>query len=153
MSQLLTVEATAEILALHTRTVRRYIKENKLKAQKVGGQWRISSDDLKVFMGIDSFQEIANKPVIDPDIKFYNNDAKIKILISSVVDIFVSSKEEAHRLSSTIMAAMNGRDTTETARCDYLFYEEEGKARFMLWGSPSFMSAMMAIFETITDKE
>ena len=41
---LLSVEAVAEILEVHTRTVRRYIKEKKLKAGKVGGRWKISME-------------------------------------------------------------------------------------------------------------
>lgn len=148
MSQYLTVEAVAEIMTVHTRTIRRYIKEKKLKAGKAGGQWRINSDDLKKFMGINSFEEVANRIVPDPDKRSYDIKGKEKVLVSAVVDVNVASKEEALRLSSTIMAAMNGRKDRDPARCDYLFYEEEGKARFMLWGQPLFVSTMLRMFDS-----
>ena len=146
---LLTVEATAEILEVHTRTVRRYIKEKKLKAQKVGGRWKISLEQLREFMNYDSIDQVINHKVTDPDIRVYDNQNKPKITVSAVVDIFVKSKDEAFRLSSTIMAAMNNRTREEKARCDYLFNEDAGLARFMFWGSPTFMSTIMKMIEVI----
>lgn len=152
MSQLLTVEAVAEILTVHTRTVRRYIKEGRLKAQKTGGQWRVLSDNLKDFMGIDSFDVIEQKPFPNPENRSYAISGKEKILVSAVVDVNVTSKDEAHRLSSTILAAVNGRpDKNQPARCDFLFFEEEGKARFMIWGQPSFVSILLSMFEAISN--
>ena len=140
-------------MTVHTRTVRRYIKEKKLKAVKAGGLWRISSDDLKEFMGISSFDEIVHRIVPDPDKRSYDIKGKEKVLVSAVVDVNVASKEEAFRLSSTILAAVNSRDDRSSpARCDYLFFEEEGKARFMLWGQPSFVSIMLSMFDAIVDK-
>ena len=94
----------------------------------MGGQWRIAPDDLKKFMGIESFESIANRPINNPEDKTYHTEGKTKILISAVVDINVTDREEALRISSTIMAAMNSRDSSEKTRCDYLFFEEEGKA-------------------------
>lgn len=153
MKHLLTVEAAAKLLSVHTRTIRRHIKEKRLAAHKVGGRWRIDSEDLRIFMGIDSFGEIANREVPNPEERIYPVAGRRKVSISAVVDVAVASKEEALRLSSTIMAAMNGRDRTVPARCDYLFNEDEGTARFMLWGDASFTSMMISMFATITGSE
>ena len=153
MKHLLTVEAAAELLSVHTRTVRRYIKENRLAARKVGGQWRIDAEDLRNFMGIESYEEIANREVANPENRSYTHEDRRKVTVSAVVDVAVASKEEALRLSSTIMAAMNGRDRTVPARCDYLFNEEEGTARFMLWGNAQFVSTMISMFGAITENE
>lgn len=153
MAHLLTIEAVAEILSVHTRTVRRYIKENKLPAQKVGGQWRVLADDLKTFLGADSFADIANRPKPDPETRTYDSTKKERIVVSAVVDIHVGSKDEALRLSSTILAAMNSPHEDEQARCDQIFFEEEGRLRFMLWGSPTFMKVMMGMFQVLTDND
>lgn len=51
------------------------------------------------------------------------------------------------------MAVMNSRNDPELACCDYLFYEEEGKARFMLWGQPYFVSIMLSVFGVIVGKD
>jgi excisionase family DNA binding protein len=51
-NDLLTVEAAAERLKLHTRTVLRFIREGRLKAAKVGKQYRIRGADLDALAGI-----------------------------------------------------------------------------------------------------
>ncbi len=49
MDEFYTVNQTAIILKVHSLTVRRYIKEGKLKAYRVGGNIRISINDLRNF--------------------------------------------------------------------------------------------------------
>jgi len=47
MSNLLSVRQVAFILKVHPLTIRRYIKEKKLKAIKVGGNVRIDENELE----------------------------------------------------------------------------------------------------------
>ena len=49
MNNLLSVRQAAFILKVHPLTVRRYIKEKKLKAVKIGGNVRITETDLEEF--------------------------------------------------------------------------------------------------------
>lgn len=49
MDEFYTVNQAAIILKIHPLTVRRYIKEGKLKAYRVGGNVRISVNDLRAF--------------------------------------------------------------------------------------------------------
>lgn len=49
MDEYYTVNQTAIALKVHPLTVRRYIKEGKLKAFRVGGNVRISLNDLRSF--------------------------------------------------------------------------------------------------------
>jgi excisionase family DNA binding protein len=51
LAELLTVDQLAQILELHPRTIRRYIREIQLKASKVGGKWRIRREDAELFIG------------------------------------------------------------------------------------------------------
>ncbi len=149
MNQFLTVEAAAELLQVHTRTVRRYIKEGRLKAAKSGGQWRIILQDLMDFMGIHDPAELANRTVSNPEETTYDHIENTKIRVSAVVEVDVSSREEALRLSSTVTAAMISRERDSEARCDYQFMEETGMARFLIWGSPRFVSAMVYAFDAL----
>lgn len=50
MEEFYTINQTAIILKIHPLTVRRYIKEGKLKAYRVGGNIRIRVGDLKAFI-------------------------------------------------------------------------------------------------------
>ncbi|MBU1031569.1 helix-turn-helix domain-containing protein [Patescibacteria group bacterium] len=49
MEEFYTVNQTAIALKVHPLTVRRYIKEGKLKAVRVGGNVRIALNDLRSF--------------------------------------------------------------------------------------------------------
>lgn len=50
MRGLLTIKEVAEKLRLTPYTVRRFIKEGKLPATKVGGQWRVREADLEAYL-------------------------------------------------------------------------------------------------------
>ena len=45
-----TARETADILHISERTVRSYIKGGKLQAQKIGGDWAISEENIKAFI-------------------------------------------------------------------------------------------------------
>lgn len=49
MEEFYTVNQAAIALKIHPLTVRRYIKEGKLKAVRVGGNVRIALNDLRAF--------------------------------------------------------------------------------------------------------
>ena len=45
-----TAKETAELLHVTERTIRNYIKRGTLKAQKVGGDWAITEENIKAFL-------------------------------------------------------------------------------------------------------
>lgn len=49
MEEFYTVSQASVALKIHQITIRRYIKEGRLKAYRVGGSIRISESDLKAF--------------------------------------------------------------------------------------------------------
>ncbi len=52
MSQeLYSVEQVAERLGLHVKTVRSYVREGRLKAVRIGKQYRIAREDLEAMTG------------------------------------------------------------------------------------------------------
>lgn len=48
--KLYTMKEVAEILKLNRRTIYRYLKDGKLKATKVGREWRITEPQLLAFI-------------------------------------------------------------------------------------------------------
>lgn len=56
-----TVIEVAEILKLDIETIRRYIYAKKIKAYKVGKEWRIEEKDLIEFIRRDSNIEEGDK--------------------------------------------------------------------------------------------
>ncbi|MFE1591255.1 helix-turn-helix domain-containing protein [Nocardia sp. NPDC058705] len=49
---LYSVEQVAELLGLHVRTVRSYVRDGKLPAARIGKQYRITHEDLEAFTGL-----------------------------------------------------------------------------------------------------
>ena len=50
MDKLLTLYEVANILNVHYRTVLNWIKEDRLKANKLGRVWRVSEEELEKFI-------------------------------------------------------------------------------------------------------
>jgi excisionase family DNA binding protein len=50
VDQYYTVEEVAELLKVDPRTIRARISEGKLKASKIGRNFRIAESDLKIFL-------------------------------------------------------------------------------------------------------
>ena len=160
-NNLFTVEQVAARLDLHPKTIRRFIRAGTLKARKAGKQWRISAADLEDFMG-------RNKPETGElraralwqagdSAGFAPRDEgpiQPKVRVSAVVDIMVADKEEAIRLTNTLFAVMNCKDPSYgSSRCDHVFYPEEMKARYILWGTPRFMTDILNCLAVITENK
>ncbi len=50
LPNLLTIEQTAKVLQVSSKTVRRWIDAGDLIAHRLGRQWRISETDLQTFI-------------------------------------------------------------------------------------------------------
>ena len=61
-----TVEQFAERLRLHPKTVRRFIREGRLRAVKVGRSYRILRSDMEAF-GIPRSNAAPVRVTVDPD--------------------------------------------------------------------------------------
>lgn len=88
--ELLTVDAAAKLLQLHPKTVLRFIRQGRLRASKVGKQYRVLRSDLNAFAG-------AGGP---PDA----SEAKA----TSIVDIEDVDAALLQRLSAVLLGASQG---------------------------------------------
>jgi excisionase family DNA binding protein len=148
-SNLYTVDEIAGLFHLHTRTVRRFIKEGRLKASKIGGQWRIREQDLREIIG----EEPQIQKSSDEIEGLVQGKALLseKIQVSTVIDILVVDRDEADRLSNCFIAVLNCKDPDYgNAKYNYIYYEAEKKGRFILWGKPKFIEKMLGLISEIS---
>lgn len=135
-----TIDQVAEILDIHHKTVRKFIKEGKLKANKVGKQWRISQIDLEVFTE-NKNSTIDNEALtVDEEVEFYKADDKLEmnneIKVSSVVDLKNISKDTYFRISNTLLAIMNCKDERLQGQIINIKYNENtNRLRIILWAN------------------
>jgi len=94
MSNFLTLEQVAEQLQLHVRTVRRYVREGRLKAQRVGKQYLVTPEDLQAFSGMQApsvSRRVENNAVVDitlqnetgirADTLYYESEGRLKVIL------------------------------------------------------------------------
>src|SRR5580693_7895470 len=99
MSQeLYSVEQVAERLGLHVRTVRNYVRAGRLKAVRIGKQYRIAREHLEALTG-----HSAAAPAIEGE------TPRRHVEVSSIVEIEAISAEAASRVTNGLMAAAKGR--------------------------------------------
>lgn len=95
---LFTVEAAAEQLRLHPKTILRFIREGRLRATKVGRQYRILRSDLNTLVGDNApvrRREARTTAIIDvPDV-----DAEFARRMSTLL---TGARHENPALASTM---------------------------------------------------
>ncbi|MGL5347966.1 MAG: helix-turn-helix domain-containing protein [Peptostreptococcaceae bacterium] len=152
-----TIDQIAEILGMHHKTIRRFITEGKLRANKIGKQWRISGHDLSIFMENNNINVRNKNEIVDEKIEFSTNDTNIKesksnMKISTVVDINEIDMEEHRRISNTLLAVMNGKDSKlSNSTINIQYYQKDKNLKVMLWGDIEFTKEMLDFISTLTD--
>ncbi|MBK1810558.1 helix-turn-helix domain-containing protein [Clostridium sp. YIM B02505] len=155
--KLYTIDQVAEILGMHHKTIRKFITEGKLRANKVGKQWRISGHDLSLFMENSDIQ-IDTKKDEESLIEFSTSksnpsDSRNKINVSTVVDINDLNIDEYNRISNSLLAIMNSKDPNlglSTIKMQYS--EKENRLRVLLWGDIKFTEEILNFIELLTER-
>ena len=152
-----TIDQIAEILGMHHKTIRKFITEGKLRANKVGKQWRISGHDLSLFMEDNNVNIKSNNKLESEKIEFSNgdidsNNRTSKINVSTVIDINEVDIDEHRRISNTILALMNSKDSKmSNSTINIKYYKSDKNLKVMLWGDIEFTNAMLDFISTIID--
>lgn len=150
-----TIDQIAEILGMHHKTIRKFITEGRLIANKVGKQWRITGHDLSLFME-DSNVNVRNKSD-NENIEFSNSSIEgkniaSKISISTVVDINNVDLDEYRKLSNMLLAVMNSKDIKmSNSTINIKHYPKEKNLKVLLWGDIEFIKEMLDFIATLTD--
>ena len=153
-----TIDQVAEILDIHHKTVRKFIKEGKLKANKVGKQWRISQEDLDIFTG--DKETTRDNKVFDTneEIEFSSREVKkeksSEIKVSSVIDLEEINKDEYSRISNMLLAIMNCKDEKNYGyTLDMKYSRSDNRLRVMLWAGLELTKEILDVISILTEKK
>ena len=135
---LLTVEDVAWTLGVHVRTVRRYLREGRLRGTRIGKQYRIAAEDLEALVG-----RPLGRPATDAVSRHRSSEA------SAVVQIDAISSEEAARITDGVGAAFKGRDKHSgiPMRVDTLYDEQRGRLKIIVTGSLATTTGLLRLIE------
>ena len=143
-TKLYSIKDMVPILKLHPKTILRFIREGKLMARKVGRTWMVQEDDLNAYLHSGAVEAQVKAAPTD-----YHALAQ-RINISAVIEVTEHNSEEATRISNSLLALLNGRDDAfGKARFDFLYYPELRKAKYLLYGSPKFISSVLEEFDLL----
>ncbi|WBW96480.1 helix-turn-helix domain-containing protein [Oceanirhabdus sp. W0125-5] len=146
MKELFTVEEVAQVLDVHTRTVRRYIKEDKLCASKVGGRWKVEKDELKRFMNNEEIIEHFQKKQDDILLGLMEGKSEEKVTLHTIVDFKVESEEEIEKLCGRVCNTIN-KVENGNIRFQYNYNKETGIGRFIFKGDSKNICKVVSVFE------
>ncbi|WP_405007635.1 helix-turn-helix domain-containing protein [Kitasatospora purpeofusca] len=149
------VEQVAELLGLHVRTVRGYVRDGRLRATRIGKQYRIARRD---------FESFAGGPGSDgPDSPGGPDGATgseapppavpgpLHAEASAVVQIDAIGLREAARLSNTLLAAVSGpRGGGVPLRIETLHNEERSTLKVIVLGAPADAAELLLLIHTLT---
>src|SRR6186997_895804 len=93
----LSIDQVAERLGLHVRTVRRYVRHGRLRAVRIGKQYRVAREALDALTGHTPVAVSAAAP------------AARHIEVSSIVHVDGVDKDTADRVTTGLLAAVKGR--------------------------------------------
>lgn len=139
----LSVEQVASRLGMHVRTVRRYLREGRLKGVRIGKQYRIADTDLAVLTG-----QPELRPVPAPVRLTRHCEA------SSVVQIDAIAREEAMQVMNGLGGAIKGRDKQSDTplRVDTVYDETRARLKIIVTGSLATTVGLLKLAEMYTTR-
>jgi excisionase family DNA binding protein len=130
-ARMYSLEQVAERLGLHVRTVRGYVRSGRLKAVRIGKQYRVTRDALEALTG----PTVEEAPL------------PLHAEVSSMVQIDAVSPDTARRVTSHLVGAAKApRDDRSPLRVETIYDDKQAKMRVIVIGS---LSAAADVFRLL----
>ena len=134
-ADLLSVDQVAERLGLHVRTVRRYVRHGRLRAVRIGKQYRVAREALDALTGRDTPPPAAAAAAA-PGAR--------QIEVSAIVQADGIDTETASRTTTALLAATNGRrDQGDPLRIDTIYDPARARLKVVLHGSAATTASLL----------
>ena len=138
---LYSVEQVAGLLGLHVRTVRNYVREGRLKAVRIGKQYRIAREDLEAMTG-------RSASALEPEPIRRNRHVEV----SSIVEIDAVSLDTANRVTNLLGGAYQGRrPAQEPLRIETIYDAERARMKIILVGGMDTNASYFKIISAVLD--
>jgi excisionase family DNA binding protein len=133
------VEQVADLLGLHVRTVRGYIRAGRLKAVRIGKQYRIARADLDALTG--QPQSAPARP-----------SGASPVEVSSIVQIDGVDRAAADRLGTLVLATANtAPDPAHPLRIQIVHDEERNRMKIVILGGAATTADVLHLIEAVLE--
>ncbi|MER7420822.1 helix-turn-helix domain-containing protein [Micromonospora peucetia] len=135
--EMYSVEQVAERLGLHVRTVRGYIRAGRLRAVRIGKQYRIARADLDALTG----GPAPGRPV-----------GGAAVEVSSIVQIDGVDRAAADRLGTLVLASANtSHHPAHPLRIQTVHDEERNRMKIVILGGASATAEVLHLLDAVLD--
>lgn len=139
-THLYSLDRVAELLNLHVKTVRSYVRSGRLKAKRIGKQYRITGEALEEFTGAAPLEPRPSVP------------RRRYVIASSIIDADVVSPPTAERITTMVMAGLNARSDEEQApRVDVIYFPEQARLRVTITATPQVAAGLIRVVAAILE--
>ncbi|MEU8422929.1 helix-turn-helix domain-containing protein [Micromonospora sp. NPDC048835] len=132
------VEQVADRLNLHVRTVRGYIRSGRLRAVRIGKQYRIAASDLDALTG--------QTPVA--------TRVGGQVEVSSIVQIDGVDRAAAERLGTLVLTSANtAHDQAHPLRVQTVHDEDRHRMKIIILGDPAATAELLHLLDAVLNAD
>ncbi|MFE0027204.1 helix-turn-helix domain-containing protein [Amycolatopsis sp. NPDC059021] len=136
--ELFSVEQVAARLGLHVRTVRNYVRDGRLKAVRIGKQYRVTAADLAAFTGLPEEAEKREEP------------APRHVEVSSIVQIEGLGEDEASRVATHVVGSAQGH-RGRSLRVETSYDKERARMKIIVLGDPATTADVLSVIAMLAE--
>lgn len=130
-SELMTVAAAAALLQIHPKTVLRFIRDGRLRASKVGKQYRVLRSDLNALAAGD------------------RSSGAVMARVTSIVDIESVDAALLQRISAVLVGASKGKEPAGArVSLDIAHDPLRSSAKVIVIASPADTAMLLRLLDT-----
>ena len=132
--ELYSITEVAELLGLHVKTVRNYVRDGRLKSTRIGKQYRIARADLESFTGstVSAGHTMQMSRILE---------------VSSTLQVDSINPEHSSRITNALVGAAKGYGGEQPLRVDALYYPDQDRLKVFVTGSVEATTALLKMAE------
>ncbi|MFG1839457.1 helix-turn-helix domain-containing protein [Micromonospora sp. NPDC049175] len=135
--EMYSVEQVADRLGLHVRTVRGYIRSGRLRAVRIGKQYRIAAPDLDALTG-----------------QTRGPTATGLAEVSSIVQIDGVDRAAADRLGTLVLTSANtAHDQANPLRVQTVYDEQRHRMKIIILGAPADTAELLHLLDAVLNAD
>jgi excisionase family DNA binding protein len=134
--ELYSVEQVANRLGLHVRTIRNYVRDGRLKAVRIGKQYRIAREDLEEFTG-------TSAAALEVDEQSRHVEA------SSIVHIDAIDRAGADRITTHVLGSLN-QSGIGRLRVETVYDEDRAVLKIIVLGDLAPTADLLRLINLLT---
>ncbi|MEU8407302.1 helix-turn-helix domain-containing protein [Micromonospora sp. NPDC048842] len=136
--EMYSVEQVADRLNLHVRTVRGYIRSGRLRAVRIGKQYRIAASDLDALTG-----QAPTTPGVARQAE-----------VSSIVQIDGVDRAAADRLGTLVLTSANtAHDQANPLRVQTVHDEQRHRLKIIILGDPAATAELLHLLDAVLNAD